>query len=86
MLINDLIFTIGSLAFLFALLPSLLYENKPETKTSAITATVLYSFMLNYIALGLYMSAVVVFFTAIGWTILYFQVKRRNKNASDFST
>lgn len=86
MLINDLVFTVGSLAFLIALFPSLLSKNKPETKTSAITSVVLYSFTVNYIFLGLYFSAVVVFMTATAWAVLYFQVKQRNKIASNFST
>lgn len=86
-MINDLIFTVGSLVFFIALLPSIFSDNKPDKKTSITTAAILYLFCLNYLWLDLYFSAVVGFITASGWLTLYIQVKRKKKiNASGFST
>ena len=85
-MINDLTFTIGSIVFLVALIPSLTSEYKPNKTTSISTAAVLYAFTLNYISLGLYMSSVVGFATACCWLALYIQVKRRERSESSFST
>ena len=86
-MINDLVFTIGSLVFLLALVPSIATDNKPNTKTSITTSIVLYAFTLNYISLNLYLSAVVGFMTATAWLVLYLQVKRKKKiSESNFST
>lgn len=86
MIINDLVFTIGSAAFLIALIPSLITDHKPEKTTSALTASVLYLFTLNYLSMGLYFSAAIGFLTATAWLILYFQAKKAEKIESNFST
>jgi hypothetical protein len=86
MLINDLVFTIGSIVFLIALIPSLTSENKPDKTTSAITSSVLFLFTLNYLSIGLYISAFVGFITAFAWLILYRQANKKEKNESIFST
>lgn len=85
-MINDLIFTAGSIAFLVALIPSLISDDKPAKKTSLITSIVLYAFTFNYISLGLYISSIVGFATASCWLALYIQVSRRGKSESTFST
>lgn len=84
-MINDLVFTIGSFIFLLALIPSLRSKDKPNKKTSILTALVLYAFTINYISLGLYMSSVVGFATASCWLALYIQVRIRERNESIFS-
>jgi hypothetical protein len=85
-MINDLIFTTGSIIFLFALVPSILSKDKPAKKTSIMTSLVLFAFTFNYISLGLYISSVLGFITGVCWFILYIQVVKREKNESNFST
>jgi hypothetical protein len=86
MAINDLIFALGTIVFLLALIPSLITKNKPNKKTSIITSLVLYVFTFNYISLAMYFSAAVGFVTATAWLVLYFQSRKVNKIESHFST
>jgi hypothetical protein len=87
MFVNDLVFTLGSMAFLIALIPSITTEHKPDKATSLMTSSVLYLFTLNYLSMELYFSAIVGFATASAWLILYFQVRKADKKIeSNFST
>lgn len=64
---------IGSSIFSLALIPSVLDENKPDAKTSFITATVLVSFCICYGTLGLWISFVATLICMLLWWVLFFQ-------------
>ncbi len=74
---QDLIFTVGSIIFAIALLPSILGPHKPALASSAMTGTVLYIFSATYITLDLIFSAFAVLTTALMWTILAVQKARQ---------
>lgn len=78
MLWQDFIFTIGSLVFALALLPSVLGPHKPALASSVMTGSVLFIFAVTYITLGLIFSAISVCLTAIMWTILAIQKWRQS--------
>lgn len=70
---QDIVFTVGSLVFIIALLPSVFSENKPDIKTSALTTVILSVFALTYFSLHLYFSSIVTFATALVWGFLAWQ-------------
>jgi hypothetical protein len=70
---QDMVFTVGSLVFIIALLPSVFSKNKPDIRTSTGTAVILTVFAATYYSLGLYFSAVVTALTAIVWAFLAWQ-------------
>lgn len=69
----DFIFSLGGFIFLFALLPSITGENKPEIATSLSTGIILYLFSATYFALKLKITTLVTFATGTGWIILAIQ-------------
>jgi hypothetical protein len=81
---QDYIIGIGAFIFVIALIPSIIGPNKPDIKTAIPTSIVLYSFVVSYISMGLWLAATTTAGTAIEWTILSVQQiiklrKRRNK-------
>mgnify|MGYP001559148886 FL=1 len=70
---QDMVFTVGAIFFIVALLPSVFSENKPDIKTSSLTAVILTCFSVTYFTLHLYFSAVVTLATAILWGFLAWQ-------------
>jgi hypothetical protein len=79
MLWQDLVLTIGSLIFAFALIPSVLSKDKPALTTSVTTGVVLFIFAFVYVTLSLWFSAVTTAFTGIVWSILAIQKIRANR-------
>jgi hypothetical protein len=75
-MIQDLIFSLGGIIFMVALIPSLVSENKPNYKTSILTSIVLYTFSITYISLDLTYSSIVSFITATLWLILFYQSRQ----------
>lgn len=70
---QDLVFGIGSILFIFALIPTLKGTKKPDPTTSAITATVLFMFSCTYWTLELYFASVTSYITAILWLLILTQ-------------
>lgn len=70
---QDIVFTVGAGLFIVALLPSVFSKNKPDIKTSLLTATILTVFSMTYATLSLYFSAVVTMATAALWGFLAWQ-------------
>lgn len=70
---QDVVFTIGALVAIFALLPSVFSSNKPDIKTSTLTAAILTAFSFTYFSLNLYFASVVTFATAAVWAVLAWQ-------------
>lgn len=74
---QDIVFTIGSLAFTAALWPSIRSKDKPALHTSLMTAGVLFIFAITYLSLSLYFSTIATVLTAIAWAILAIQKYRQ---------
>ncbi len=70
---QDIVFTIGQLIFVIALIPSIRSKDKPAFISSAITAVILVGFGITYTSLGLWGSAIFAFLNATAWAILAFQ-------------
>lgn len=70
---QDFIFTVGSIIFAFALIPSILGPHKPALASSAMTGTVLFIFSLTYLSLNLIFSACATFITGLMWSTLAIQ-------------
>ncbi len=81
MSIQECIFVLGSIIFIVALLPSVYSKNKPDTKTSLMTGTVLTVFGVTYISMDFYFAAVTSLVTAALWFTLYTQ-KKVEKNVT----
>ena len=71
---QQLIFLIGGFILAAALLPSIFSEFKPNRKTSFVTGIVLLFYLLAFVSLGQYISAVGMVFSVILWMILFVQV------------
>ncbi len=69
----DLIFSLGSLVFIVALIPSLRSSQKPALGTCIMTGTVLAVFASTYIGIGLYYAAATTAITASMWLTLAIQ-------------
>ena len=75
---QDIVITIVIIAFSYALLTQIYQRFKQKKglinlQTSSITAFGMYLFTIVHFTLKLYFSAIVVFLTAILWTILFAQ-------------
>lgn len=74
---QDWVLGIGSLCFVFALLPSVLSKHKPHIGTSLLTAVVLTAFTAVYFSLGLFYGAITTGMAAVMWYVLLYQKARR---------
>jgi hypothetical protein len=82
MLWQDIVFSVGSIVFSFALVPSIMDRfGKPNTSTSLTTAIVLSTYVVCFFSLGLFWSGIFSTLTAVGWYILFFQKMAQNKRA-----
>jgi hypothetical protein len=79
MIIQDIVFMIGSFIFAIALIPAILHKDKPPLKTSLTTFLVLVAFNICYLTLGLYLAFTSGILTAICWLILFLQKLRQNQ-------
>lgn len=80
---QDIVFAVGGFAFTIALLPSVFGKNKPDWKTSAMTAFFLWTYVSVYISYGLWLSLTAGVLSASTWTILFVQARRKNMNEYD---
>lgn len=78
-MIQDYIFTAGTIIFILALFPSILGKDKPAITTSLLTATTLFVFALTYISLELWFTSALTFVTSALWYTLAAQefIKKR---------
>jgi len=79
MMWQDLIFSIGSIIFIIALIPTIIYGLKPPKLTSLPTALVLTLYSFTLYSLDLYWSAGLNLLTAILWYIIFIQSWRLDK-------
>jgi len=70
---QDVVLMSGSFIFALALLPSLFSKNKPNIKTSIITAFWLFIFAGVYTTLDLWLSFSATMVTAFLWAVLAVQ-------------
>lgn len=74
---QDLVFAVGSIIFMVALIPSVRSRNKPALSSSLLTCGVLLAFVVCYATLGLTYSAVTTGGTAALWFTLAVQEIRK---------
>ena len=68
----NLIFGVGGIAFVFALIPSLLNPKTQVPRLSSLaTATGLYSFLFAYASLGTWFAFASDLLLAVSWTLLF---------------
>lgn len=70
---QDLVFTVGQIIFVFALIPTIRGKSKPALSSSIITGSILLIFALTYLSLGLWFSTIASIATSASWWILAFQ-------------
>jgi len=70
---QDMVLMVGNIIFVISLFPSILTKNKPSIWTSILSAVVLYIFVITYISLSLWGSAIATLIVSILWTILAIQ-------------
>lgn len=80
---QDIVLTLGSWVFIFALIPSVIGKDKPAFNTSLITGVTLLAFVFTYTSLSLWMTAFAQLIVAILWLVLAYQkyqaIKRGKK-------
>jgi len=72
---QDLVFTLGTVFFVFALLGTIFSKDKPPVLTSLCFALILTIFGFTYVTLGLWMSAILTWINALLWGFLVLQKK-----------
>ncbi len=70
---QDVVFMVGNLIFLIALLPSIFSDDKPAKWTSLSTAIVLSLYVVTYYSLSLTYASITGTLSALAWWVLYFQ-------------
>jgi hypothetical protein len=75
---QDYLLSIGGAFFALALVPSILSKDKPDFKTSAPTALILYVFAVVYFRLHLWLATITAFVSGLAWTILAVQKHQSN--------
>lgn len=71
---QDFVFSIGSIVFCIALMPTILGKAKPPLLTAAPIALVLFIFALTYASLNLWFASTTTLLTSVLWTIVATQV------------
>ena len=79
MIWQDILMMIGGVGLALALIPSVIYKDKPDKNTCAVTGGILTSYVMAMATLGLYFSAIAIGITATMWWILLYQQVRRIK-------
>ena len=79
MIWQDIVMAIGGFGFALALLPSVLYEDKPAKSTCAMTGVILTSYVVAMATLGLFFSSMATGITATMWWVLLYQQVRASK-------
>lgn len=74
-----MVFTLGSLIFAGALVPSVLSEDKPAFASSIITAVVLAVYAVTFWTMTLWFSMAAISVTCVLWTTLAVQKYRQIK-------
>lgn len=70
---QDLVFSVGSVIFAIALLPSVLGPDKPDSRTSFLTGGILLVYVVAFATLGLWYAALTDAVVAVLWLILWGQ-------------
>lgn len=73
MIWQDWVLTVGSIAFIAALAPSVFSKHKPALITSLSTGTVLAVYAIVYVTLSLWLTTITVTLTSLTWFILAYQ-------------
>ena len=70
---QDWVLATGAIAFIVALVPSVLSKDKPALTTSLLTGTVLAIYAIVYVTLSLWLTTITVAITSLTWFILAYQ-------------
>lgn len=73
MIWQDLVFVVGNIFFMIALIPSIKSKNKPSFYTSFASSIILLAFSFTLASLELWASAIVTLIVAVLWIILAVQ-------------
>lgn len=79
---QDIVFTLGTVVFIIALIPSIRSEEKPALSTSFPTATVLAVFTYVYFSLSLWITAAFTAIICFLWFVLAFQKYKSKSKTS----
>lgn len=77
MIWQDIVISAGQWIFIIALIPSIFSQNKPDIRTSLMTAIVLTAFSFTFFTLDLVIGGISSLGTATCWWILFIQKIRR---------
>lgn len=75
--VADAVFTVGSLIFILALVPTLRSEEKPPPATGLLTGSVLLAFAATYASLGFWYSCATSGLLGSLWLVVAWQAARR---------
>lgn len=76
---QDWIFSVGTWIFVVALIPTIRGKQKPELSTSIVTGSILAVFVITYLSLNLWLSALSNVLTSGSWFLLAYQKYRQTK-------
>jgi hypothetical protein len=75
---QDLVITACQVCFVFALIPTIRSGKKPPLSTAAMNATIMTIMVIPLFSMKLYLSAITLSLTALGWWIISFQVWKKH--------
>ncbi|MEX1027637.1 MAG: hypothetical protein WD049_06480 [Candidatus Paceibacterota bacterium] len=79
---QDIVFSLGQVLFVVALLPSVFSKDKPALSSSLMTGCILATFGITYASMGLYWSAGTAAAIAATWFVLAVQKFLMNQKAT----
>lgn len=72
---QDIVFGVGSILFILALIPTIRSGEKPAPTTSAATATILFFFGIAYMSLDLWFAAATSYLTSLTWAFILYKTE-----------
>jgi hypothetical protein len=79
---QEIVLAAGQVAFILALIPSLVSRDKPEIWTSIITGVVALSISVTYFTLHLGLASISAFFNFVFWLVLAVQKLQQSRMAT----
>lgn len=77
---QDWVFSVGTWIFVVALIPTIRGKQKPELSTSIVTGSILAVFVITYLSLNLWLSALSNVITSACWFLLAYQKYHQEKS------
>jgi hypothetical protein len=78
---QDIVLTLGQFIFIVALIPALNHNHKPPFTTSVINTLVLFLYVVVYITLSLWFTALMTLGLGICWFVLAWQKKSKSNQS-----